>query len=360
MATEAMVDADTGEDVPIEEMKPKPRRGKTEKQEPARAGEAAPVIEETYPGPNEEPPVAVDDPAYLAVLEAAQEIFSEDMSPTERAKLEGELEHAKGLLIDAENPALNGTDEPTLIDKIGMCMAAITGVAKRGQNKAQEYRYQRATDVTIEVREEFIKHGLVLTTSTRNLRSTIIDKGGGKTPAIYVEIDCEFTITDGKDAITFDGVGAGIDSGDKGVYKAITGALKYGLRTLLLIPDEEYDPERARADEYEDRGQQPEQQIQSINITSASPQGVQQGGRQTMSTKPQLDAIFSAANTLMMDPQTLEAYIVSTLGAGPDLDPSQGVAEHVQALKNHVSSLSFADAGKLARGLVEAVENGGT
>ena len=54
---------------------------------------------------------------------------------------------------------------------------------------------------------------------------------------------------DFNEKLTASGLGDGADSGDKGIYKAQTGALKNALRNAFLLPDEA-DPE---ADEEVDK-----------------------------------------------------------------------------------------------------------
>jgi hypothetical protein len=52
-----------------------------------------------------------------------------------------------------------------------------------------------------------------------------------------------FTATDGKDKLEFTVIGEGQDRGDKATYKAMTGATKYALLKLFLIPTGD-DPEK--------------------------------------------------------------------------------------------------------------------
>lgn len=317
------------------ELLPKPRRGRTAKP----PEEELPILEETYPpGTHEEPPLHT--PEELVVLETALDIFSDDMSPQERAKMQTEIETLKTM------PPVR----KSLVDKLVLVMAAIDAVEKKGTNEAQKYSYQRATDVTKEVRREFIKHGLVFVTDIKTVETLPIPRDRGA-PNMLVTITGSFRITDGVDTISFDGAGMGQDVGDKGIYKAITGMLKYGLRTLLLLPDEKDDPEVARQDEREEIG---------IQITSATVPGVRQGGRQSQATSAQINAIKEAARELLLSPEGMAAHISSTLGAGPALDPLDDPNDQAKQVMAYLEALSFDDCGKVAKGLVEAVRaNGG-
>lgn len=343
-----------------EELKPKPRRGKVSPEEKAEkvAAEVAdnkkrleeaggyvsplrqkevPVDDPTLVAPvGGEPPVLIDEPGYLASLEAAVEVFGDELTPDTKAAVEKEIQTHRGRVANE-----------TLASKLVKIMAAIDAVEKKGRNEAMRYDYQKAVDVTKEVRREFIKHGLVLITSTRNLRTTVLGREG-KAPNLYAEVDMEFILTDGIDTISFGGVGAGMDAGDKGVYKAITGALKYGLRSLLLIPDEKDDPEVPRADEMAE--------ARPIVIESSNIKNVQQGGRQQVATKAQMDAIRTASRDLMLSPDALAAFIDVELGRSPDLGAADNATEAGKIVMDFLSGLSFAECGQIVKGLVAAAE----
>ena len=324
-----------------EEMLPRPRRGKTTKPE-----EELPIISETYPGPIVEPPPASNEE--LVTIETALEIFADDMSPVERAKLEAQVENLQKL---AEGTHRGRVAKPTLTSKILLVMEAIDAVEKKGRNEAQRYDYQRATDVTKEVRREFIKQGLVFTTSINKVKMTMIPREKGS-PNTLVTVKGKFTITDGEQTFSFKGAGMGQDVGDKGIYKAITGMLKYGLRTLLLLPDEKDDPEVARPDEYPDMNA-------GIQITSANIPGVKQGGRQSQATSAQIKTIKEAARELMLSADGLAALIVSTLGTGPVLDPADSENEQAKQVVAYLEELPFDGCGLIAKALVEAVHASG-
>jgi len=282
-----------------------------------------PLREETYPGPMEEPPIMID----VDLTEEAREIFKDD------------------LVVDA--PA---KPEATLHEKLIEVMAAVDSVGKRGENTSQGYKYQKAVDVFNAVRPEFIKRGMLFTTEVTSSKTTLIERQG-LTPNVLVEITCQFYVSDGSQTFRFGGAGAGIDaSGDKSVYKAITGAMKYGIRQLLMLPDEN-DPEKARPEEREDvegthRG--------PITITGSNASGVMQGGRQTKATSAQLDAIKKAARELMLTPETMAAHIVSTLGSGPELTGDVN-ADSAEVLR-YLAALSFDECGKVVKELVAATE----
>lgn len=131
----------------------------------------------------------------------------------------------------------------TIYTKLAAVMAAIDGIDKKGKNTEQHYNYVRATDVANVVRKECIKQGILIIPSVVEDEHFIFERIAGK-PNLTVRLRVEFIVqeVEGPGVFSFYGVGYGLDSGDKGVYKAMTGALKYGLRSLFLVPDET-DPE---------------------------------------------------------------------------------------------------------------------
>ena len=316
-----------------QELKPKSKRGKTTEGK----AEEVEMSETLLPPTEEEPPVLISDPNYLAALEAAQEVFGNDVTPETKIQIE--------TTIKREREAI----EIPLAQKIIHVMAAIDFVEKKGRNEAQKYDYQRAVDVTREVRREFIKRGILLITSITEMNMTQIPRDRGS-PNILVDIRGKFIVTDGREIIEFEGAGMGQDVGDKGIYKAITGMLKYGLRALLLLPDERDDPEVTRPDEVAET---------QIVIGKSEITNVIQGGRQQVATQAQIAAIREASRELNLVPEALNTFIQVELGRSADLSGAADVNEGARLILDFLSGLTFEECGKIVRGLMEAVETNG-
>lgn len=134
-------------------------------------------------------------------------------------------------------------ESQALMKKLHAVMQAISSIEKRGVNRSQGYDYMMAEDVLAEVRQEFIKQGLVLLPACT--KQDVIEgqtKGGGTN--YLTSADMEYTICDIEtgERVVLQWRGLGQDTGEKGLYKAYTGAIKYFLRNLLLIPQGD-DPE---------------------------------------------------------------------------------------------------------------------
>jgi len=130
------------------------------------------------------------------------------------------------------------TENNIVAKKMLEVMKDIQGISKDATNDFHKYKYASAENMITTVRESMIKHGLVIGGCTcdsvqavdNNIMVTIIQyqitdvETGNKA---YFTIPCE-----------------GQDKGDKAIYKALTGGMKYFLRTAFMIPMED-DPEKS-------------------------------------------------------------------------------------------------------------------
>jgi hypothetical protein len=107
-------------------------------------------------------------------------------------------------------------------------------VQKRGYNDFHKYSYVTEADILEALRDKMVEHGLVVIPSAQ-----VHSNEDG-----LVLLDMEFTVGDTEtgDFAQFKWVGSGHDKGDKGVYKAFTGAQKYFLMKTFLMPTGD-DPE---------------------------------------------------------------------------------------------------------------------
>lgn len=131
----------------------------------------------------------------------------------------------------------------TLVKKLSAVMSQVKHIPKNGYNKFHKYKYATESDVNEKVREELAKQNVVL---IPNMKSHAVREHTTAAQKIeyIVTAEIEFTFIDGDsgETITFTVFGEGQDAGDKGVYKAITGAQKYALMKAFMIPTGD-DPE---------------------------------------------------------------------------------------------------------------------
>jgi hypothetical protein len=140
---------------------------------------------------------------------------------------------------------VDSTGKPkSLVAKVAEAMDAIGGIEKKGKNERQGYKYVKAADVAKSFRHELFRRGVILTADEKELIERSVETNGGGRMN-FVTLKTEYTLRDADSDATISGCayGQAMDSGDKAVWKAKTGALKYFLRELGIVPDEKDDPE---------------------------------------------------------------------------------------------------------------------
>lgn len=136
-----------------------------------------------------------------------------------------------------ENPQKN------LMKKLVDITSTIDRIPKNGHNDFHHYDYALESDIKDVVRKEMTERGLQIIPNELSRTITQISAKNGSQQLVSLEV--EYTIFDAEsgESVKMKGYGDGQDSGDKAVYKAKTGALKYALTTLFMIPTGD-DPER--------------------------------------------------------------------------------------------------------------------
>ena len=137
--------------------------------------------------------------------------------------------------------------KPNLRQKLIQVYSDIDHVEKAGTNSKQNYRFVRAADVLRAIRTSFAALGIYAETNYELLGTyDIKTNAGGVMHTATVKATIVLHDADSNETKTISGLGDGADSGDKGIYKAQTGATKNALRNGSLLPDEA-DPEADEA-----------------------------------------------------------------------------------------------------------------
>jgi hypothetical protein len=138
----------------------------------------------------------------------------------------------------------NGDPVPEgLYAKIAYVMGQVEHVPKNGFNKHFKYHFVREVDLTEHLRPLLSEMGLVIVPSaTDNIR--ILEHADGDQNKRITLIFYNFKIVDADtgDSEIMGVWGGGQDGQDKGPYKALTGADKYALMKLFMVPTGD-DPE---------------------------------------------------------------------------------------------------------------------
>lgn len=129
----------------------------------------------------------------------------------------------------------NLSPEATILRAMNAVMSEVDYVQKKGENDFHGYKYATEADVLERLRPAMVKHGLILIPSVQQVSS--VDQYGNTTVSIH------YTLAHVSGAVWPQPViaaGCGNDRnksgiGDKGLYKALTGANKYLLFKLFQI-----------------------------------------------------------------------------------------------------------------------------
>lgn len=133
--------------------------------------------------------------------------------------------------------------ESSLMHKLVEITQAVERIPKNGHNNHQNYDYALESDIKDVVRKEMANRNLMMIPNELSRTTTQIPTKNGSQQLVTLEIQFTVNDADSGEAIQMVGYGDGQDSGDKAVYKAKTGALKYALTSLFMIPTGD-DPER--------------------------------------------------------------------------------------------------------------------
>lgn len=148
-------------------------------------------------------------------------------------------------MIDAAETAVGSVKANSvprnLVIKLSEILGEVDRVPKRGRNEFHKYDYVMESDLVEAVRQKLAERNIFLLSSVEELRRE----------DTLTEARIKFTFLDGDsgESLSFYYFGQGDDKGDKGAYKAYTGALKYAIMKNFLVPtgdDPEADTETDR------------------------------------------------------------------------------------------------------------------
>lgn len=135
-----------------------------------------------------------------------------------------------------------------VFQRVAAVSKEIGTIQKNGTNSFHGYDYATESDFVNGVKPLFDKYGLIMFLVTQEILGVVpMMKGKDEyTGKFITTIRSTYRIVatdDANDYITVQTGGQGVDSGDKGVYKAITGAKKYAIANAFLIATGD-DPEK--------------------------------------------------------------------------------------------------------------------
>ena len=225
----------------------------------------------------------------------------------EEEEYEEEILEGMGLILDEEADMVRFPKD--LAGKVRAIMADSGYIQKAGRNTIQKYKYVSEEQLVDRLRKLMVKHGVLMIPSVKEIDTQTIDRGGGKPPFIYVTVVLDYLMVD---ADTGAGVrigvaGTGIDTQDKALYKAMTGANKYALMKAFQIPS---------GDDPEDDSWQGEGGEQAPPAATTQPKAKPTGklDSRTKAFYSKIDELMAAAKEVS-DTKVVDATFQKVLGA---------------------------------------------
>lgn len=221
-----------------------------------------------------------------------------------------------------------------LHSKLAEVMAEVGRVPKNGENKQQGYKYVTESDLADAVRKHLSDRGVMLFMHVESCELIPVQsKQGGSGYVADVSTRHEFVDSESDDTYSFTMHGTGIDyPGDKAVYKALTGAVKYALMKTFLIatgddPEATEEPKRKTSEkqktESAPRGTASEAQIKKLGIL-ASNRGLTKRDARLIAATEELGVVIESFNALSKEQASRLIEIWSS--AGKDLGESRASA----------------------------------
>lgn len=148
-----------------------------------------------------------------------------------------------------------------ILQKLHLIQSEIEHMEKDGHNNFQNYSYLSETQVTLKMKQLFDLHKVMFVYNSQITDKLEISptKAGTKQYVVDVRVDYKFVDVESGESVDGYACGQGSDVADKGVYKAITGAIKYIYMKTFNIPTGD-DPERDA----------PRKSVQRTNTQSAA------------------------------------------------------------------------------------------
>lgn len=183
-------------------------------------------------------------------------------------------------------------EEKLIYQKIANILKETKAITKSEKNQQQGFKFRGIDNVMNELHELFAKNDVFILQEVQEFTTeNRPTKSGGTNTFTRATIKFCYMTTDGSHVDTVN-VGEAMDSGDKGMNKAMSIALKYSLLQMFLIPTEESkDPDETTPEE--------------TDYLAMALQEI--GAAQSIQT---LSSIFNNYNTLQSNPQ-----FMSTLSA---------------------------------------------
>lgn len=133
-----------------------------------------------------------------------------------------------------------------LHEKIQAVQDACQVVDKEGKNKFQGYAYVMLGTILNDINPLLVDNNLIITQSVEDSKCELsfIDDGAAYYSHAHVVVKTTVFDSESGDSLTVNSSGFAADkNGDKALFKAITGARKYGLTMMFKLHTDSVEPE---------------------------------------------------------------------------------------------------------------------
>lgn len=216
-------------------------------------------------------------------------------------------------------------------------MSQVGYIQKTGWNDFHKYHYVTESDLVSAVRPLLAQVGVIIIPDVTTVEriAEVQERSGTST---LTQVMVRYLVTDGKEHYSFGMPGHGLDRADKGVYKAITGSMKYALYKLFEVETGD-DPER---DSVSDDAVQ-------VTIGTSREEGIGKGGRSERATRYQLQRVSATMREKNLSREDLVVLIATTLGV--TLVLPEGEEDQGETVRAFLRDLDADDIGALIAAL---------
>jgi hypothetical protein len=127
-------------------------------------------------------------------------------------------------------------DEYKIADSLCNIIGDIGAIEKTRTNTHQKYKFRGIDDALAALQPLLVKHNVVMAPSYSELTHSPLPEKGF---VASVKLELRFVSTEDGSGVLVATYGTGTDFGDKALYKAMSGALKYAIFQTFCIPTEE-------------------------------------------------------------------------------------------------------------------------
>lgn len=125
-----------------------------------------------------------------------------------------------------------------ILTKLNKVMSEVGYIQKDKKNSLQNYTYLSEAGIKEKIQPLLVKNGIVFSVSMQRADTVVSGTTKSGATTFRTDIELKYRFMDCESGEILEGIvmGSGSDTGDKGVYKAITGAIKYALTSTFLVP----------------------------------------------------------------------------------------------------------------------------